>query len=71
MPLTFETVTSFGGIFASVAAAVAGFFRFRAWWSDREKQTRIESATFFKEKGSEQWQREFGEEQLVSCPAMS
>jgi len=62
---TFEAITTFGGISASVVASVAGFFKFRAWWLDRTKQARMESAGYLKEKGSEPWQVELGAEQLL------
>jgi hypothetical protein len=60
-----QVLTSFAGGFGAVAAGVAAFFRFRAWWLDRSKQTRIDSATYLKEKGATAWEREFGEQELV------
>jgi len=62
---TTEILTSGAGVLASVCAALAGLVRFQAWWLDRARQRRIESATYFKEKGSADWQKAFGEEQLV------
>lgn len=62
---TSEILTSGAGVLASVGAALAGLVRFHAWWRDRARQRRIESATYFKEKGSAEWQKAFGEEQLI------
>ena len=63
--MSLEAITTFSGIGASVAAAVAAFIRFRTSQLDRTKQARMESAIFLKEKGSEPWQVEFGTEQLL------
>ena len=62
---TAEFLTSGAGVLASVGAAMAGLVRFQAWWQDRARQRRIESATYFRDKGTTAWQRAFGEEHLT------
>lgn len=62
--ISFEALTGSAGMIASVAATIAGAFRFRAWWKDRSRQARIESATYLKEKGTSEWERSLGEEEL-------
>lgn len=64
IPITFEGASAFSGFCITVAAAVAGIFRFRAWWIDRARQSRLESATYLKEKGKDEWEVQFGTDRL-------
>lgn len=62
--LSLESITILLGIVTSVGGVIAGIFRFPAWWFDRVKQSRIDSATHFRDHGKDEWAVRFGNEQL-------
>lgn len=58
-------IISASGLAATVAAAIAGIWKFWAWTKDRKIQAQIESATYFRDKGKQSWQVDFGEKRLA------
>ena len=63
--LSYEILTGGASAVAAAAAGVAAFFKFRAWWHDRQRQARIESATYLKDKGDSPEDRAQGRAELL------